>query len=277
MKMNYYSRKLLIFILFTSYSCFSFFDSDAKIRPVPYQQTGFSGTYTLTYEGTTLTLHLQQDQTGNITGTLTSTTGVNYTIQGQVNEGVAVGACVDQQGGVYFEAYFAEQQLIFTLIEPDQYNMPDYNRAQTLSFNRSVGDAQIPGMPRAAENQNPSGNPPAATSEIMKHFSGSWTTTTTNTQTWVTLRPDGTFSDQYESSYSGNFNDQYGNDMGSWGQANQQNASGKWTVNGNREQGTITLIYSNGEQTVVQYKVNQEKGQTYYNEYWFNGTFYYRE
>jgi hypothetical protein len=114
-------------------------------------------------------------------------------------------------------------------------------------------------------------------SDVMNHFVGCWTTTTTNTQTWMTLRPDGTFSDQYESSYSGNFSNQYGDDLGNWGAHNQQNAAGRWTVNGTREQGTITLIYQNGEQTVVQYRVNTEKGQTYYNEYYFNSVFYYRE
>lgn len=242
-------------------------------------QGDFTGTYTLSYEGTTLTLAIQQDPTGSIKGTLTSTTGVHYQLEGQVTEGVAVGACYDQQGGVYFEAYFADQQLVFTMIEPDEYNMPNYNTAQTLTFNRSGTGTQIPGMgaPRTAEQKQPSGNAPAPASDIMNQLAGSWTTTTTNTQTWITFRPDGTFSDQYESSYSGNFDNQYGGNEGNWGAYNQQNASGTWTVNGTREQGIITVIYNNGQQRNVEYRVHMEKGQTYWNEYWFNNVFYYRE
>jgi hypothetical protein len=114
-------------------------------------------------------------------------------------------------------------------------------------------------------------------SDVMNHFVGSWTTTTTNTQTWMNFHPDGTFSDQYESSYSGNMNNQYGDNTGNWGAYNQQSSAGRWTINGNREQGTITIMYSNGQQTVVEYKVHIENGQTYYNEYLFNGVFYYRE
>jgi hypothetical protein len=102
-------------------------------------------------QGTTLTLTLQEDANGLLKGTLTSTTGVSYNIEGQVSEGVAVGVCADQQGGVYFEAYFADQQLIFSMIEPDEYNMPDYNKVQTLTFNRSGFVPQV----TPQENQQP--------------------------------------------------------------------------------------------------------------------------
>ena len=277
MKMFYYPGKLLL--SFACLSCFTVISSGAKTNPASYQQTDFSGTYTLAYEGTTLTLTLQQDQTGMLTGTLVSTTGVSYTVQGQSSEGVANGICYDQQGGVYFEAYFAEQQLVFTMIEPNEYNMPDYNKTQTLTFERSGTGTQIPGMgvPPTADHQQPSGYTAPAATEIMKHFAGSWTTTTTNTQTWVTLRPDGTFSDQYESSYSGNFDNQYGGDEGNWGAYNQQSSSGTWSVRGTREQGMITIIYNNGEQRNVEYRVHTENGEVYWNEYWFNGVFYYRE
>lgn len=273
------TRNLLISLLLTGTICIATTSSFADIRYDCSLQEDFTGTYTLSYEGTTLTLNLQQDQAQMITGSLTSTTGVNYTIQGQVSEGVAVGICYDQQGGVYFEAYFAEQQLVFTMIEPNEYNMPDYNKVQTLTFERSGTGTQIPGMgvPRSADNQQPTGYTAAPATEIMNHFIGSWTTTTTNTQTWVTLRPDGTFSDQYESSYSGNFDNQYGGNEGNWGAYNQQSASGRWSVSGTREQGNITIIYNNGEQRNVEYRVHTENGQVYWNEYWFNGVFYYRE
>lgn len=242
-------------------------------------QGDFSGAYTLSYEGTTLTLVLRQDANGTITGNLTSTTQISYQLEGQVSEGAAVGICYDQQGGDYFEAYFAEQQLIFSMIEPDEFNMPDYNKVQTLIFTRTGAGSQVPGMgrPQSTEIQYPAGNASPLSSDLMNHFAGSWTTTTTNTQTWVTFRTDGTFSDQYESSYSGDYSNQYGNDMGGWGTYNQQSAAGRWSVSGTREQGTIIIIYNNGTQRAVEYRVHSENGQVYYNEYWFNGVFYYKE
>jgi hypothetical protein len=58
---------------------------------------GLSGTYALSSQGTTLTLTLEQDNQGNIKGTLSSTTGVRYN--------VGVGTCISNQGGSYFEAH----------------------------------------------------------------------------------------------------------------------------------------------------------------------------
>jgi hypothetical protein len=157
--------------------------------------------------------------------------------------------------------------------------MPDYNKPQSLTFTRSGSLPQVTGqgVPETAEIQQPSGQSINPASEIMNHFAGSWTTMTTNTQTWVTFRPDGTFSDQYESSYSGNLDNQYGSNEGNWGAYNQQNASGTWSVKGTREQGVITIIYNNGEQRIVEYRIHTENGQVYANEYWFNGALYFRE
>jgi hypothetical protein len=53
--------------------------------------TGFSGTYTMTGQGVTLKLLLKQDLQGNITGTLSSTTGISYQVEGMVEEGIAFG------------------------------------------------------------------------------------------------------------------------------------------------------------------------------------------
>ena len=63
-----------------------------------------SGKYTLSSQGTTLTLTLNQDTQGKIKGTLSSTTGMEFRVEGAVQDNVGVGTCVSNQGGSYFEA-----------------------------------------------------------------------------------------------------------------------------------------------------------------------------
>jgi len=110
-------------------------------------------------------------------------------------------------------------------------------------------------------------------SDLMSFFAGKWSTFTTNTSTDIYLYPNGVYSEHYESSYSGSFQDG-GVDAGNWGAGNQSNDSGKWMVQGTRETGTITIITPDGEQQTVEYHVHVENGETYYNEYWFNGSLY---
>jgi len=42
-------------------------------------------------------------------------------------------------------------------------------------------------------------------------------------------------------------------------------------VRGNSKQGKIIIILDDGKENILDYKVHEEKGQTYWNEYWFNG------
>ncbi len=111
------------------------------------------------------------------------------------------------------------------------------------------------------------------TSDLMNYFSGKWSTFTTNTSTDIYLYPNGVYSEYYESSYSGTFQDG-GVSSGSWGAGGQSNDSGRWSVQGTRDSGTLTIITPDGERQVVEYHVHIENGQTYYNEYWFNGSLY---
>ena len=114
-------------------------------------------------------------------------------------------------------------------------------------------------------------------SELMQHFVGTWTHFTTNTSTWITFHPDGTYSDQYEASYQGNFEDQYGHDAGHWGVAGQESDRGRWTVYGNKDEGRIVVRYANGKEVVYNYRVNIEKGRKFYNNYYLNGDFYFKK
>lgn len=395
-----------------------------------------SGSYSLSEGGVTLTLIFKQtNQT--ITGSLKSTSGVSYAIEGQVEEGIATGVCYDEYSGVYFEAYAEGNELVLSLIEPDEFNMPDYNTAQYLSFTKTTKTEQSSIQQRlfsqkeqnepadqsnqqwqhndnkvsAVNNQamKPSGDEltdpswgfavtapegwiakktdegvlmghnsiagmiivmphminniqqmqqemmtglqeegvmlslsgtleqlqqngltglytgyfqgeqakakgvglvspfeggafimgvttpekfgeeiSSATTKVakqmrffkpsindlMRHFAGEWATTTGYTSTWLYLYSNGIFSDQYEASYSGNFSNGGGDVTGNWGVANQESSHGKWVVRGNKQSGQIIIVYPNGEETIYNYKVHVENGETYWSEYWMNGNLY---
>lgn len=111
-------------------------------------------------------------------------------------------------------------------------------------------------------------------SGLMQNFVGTWTNYTTNTATTITLAPNGAYYENYEASYSGRFNDGGGDDLGSWGNTGQSQNQGTWTVVGDRKQGKIIIKLQDGTENVIEYKVHEENGQTYWNEYWFNGQLY---
>jgi len=77
----------------------------------------FTGTYVYKTPKATITLSLSQNQKGNITGLLSSTTGAKFQIVGKLQEDTAVGNCiVREKRAAPFEAHFEDQYLLFTLI-----------------------------------------------------------------------------------------------------------------------------------------------------------------
>lgn len=111
-------------------------------------------------------------------------------------------------------------------------------------------------------------------SGLMQQFAGTWVSYTRDTETKMTLMPSGDYLENYEASHSGQFRNQYGDQTGYWGAARQNQGRGRWTVRGNREQGQIIITFQDGRQTTLEYRVHVEKGQTYWNEYLFNGELY---
>jgi hypothetical protein len=99
-------------------------------------------------EGTRVTLVLNEDQNRMLTGTLSSTTGMQFQIEGQAEEGAAAGVCYNNDGGVFFEAYGEGTDLWFSLIEPDANNMPDYDRTRDLAFTKVSGGASSSPSPQ---------------------------------------------------------------------------------------------------------------------------------
>lgn len=114
-----------------------------------------SGEYLYTGENATLTLTLQQSG-NNLSGTLSSSTGSKFEIQGENNDGVGMGYCGNQDGTSFFEAYLEGNQLTFGLIEPDANNMPNYDQAQHILFTKQdneSGQQQSAVQQQSASNQ----------------------------------------------------------------------------------------------------------------------------
>ena len=107
----------------------------------PVLAENLSGEYTLSVQGTTLTLTLDQDTQGKIKGTLSSTTGMQFRVEGAVQDNVGVGTCISNQGGSYFEARPKGDKLLFALIEAGPNNMPDYSKVRKLTFKKEEGAA----------------------------------------------------------------------------------------------------------------------------------------
>lgn len=137
------------------------------------QAQEYTGTFQVETGGTIFTLSIQQDANMILTGTLQRSNGSAFNLQGMVAEGVAAGVISGSEGNLFFEAYLDGNDLSFSLIEPDQYNMPNYDSAEYLVFSRSQGQPQLQQAPMAvqspvnrqvpAQNQPPGNMQAAAT------------------------------------------------------------------------------------------------------------------
>ena len=117
----------------------------------------FKGTYTMTSGTTKLTLALNQTAAGQVTGTLSSSTGAVFQINGKIEEDIAMGTCQGQAGTSQFEASFEDSLLIFTLIETNQAGEVS---SRSLEFTRGGG-----GVSPSAELGLPPAQPGAAASK----------------------------------------------------------------------------------------------------------------
>jgi hypothetical protein len=116
--------------------------------------------------------------------------------------------------------------------------------------------------------------PKTDTAGIARALAGSWRSVSANSQSQFTLGTDGRFSEYSESTHSGSFSDQYGNDTGNWGAGGTQQAAGTWSARGTREKGSIQFIYNDGRRSSYEYSVHVENGKVYWNEYYFGGILY---
>ena len=110
--------------------------------------------------------------------------------------------------------------------------------------------------------------------KLLYKFAGRWDSVTSNTLHNIYLKPDGSFEDSYEAGYSGQFTDQGGLHTGNWGATGNENTNGRWTIQGTLRQGTLMLIYHNGNSTSYRYQVHCRGSECYGSEYYFNGKLY---
>jgi len=98
----------------------------------------FRGSWTMTAGTTKLTLVLNQGAGGQVTGTLSSSTGAVFQLNGRVEEDVVMGTCQGQAGSSQFEASLEGSLLILTLIETGATGEVT---SRSLEFTRAAGGA----------------------------------------------------------------------------------------------------------------------------------------
>ncbi len=110
--------------------------------------------------------------------------------------------------------------------------------------------------------------------KLLYKFAGRWDSATSNRLHNIYLKPDGSYEDSYEAGFSGQFVDQGGFQTGHWGATGNEQAGGRWTIQGTLRQGTITLIDQRGKRTDYRYQVHCRGSECYGSEYFFNGRLY---
>jgi hypothetical protein len=98
----------------------------------------FKGTYTMTSGATKLTLVLNPGGRGQVTGTLSSSTGAVFQLNGKIVDDIVTGTCQGQAGTSQFEASFEGSLLIFTLMETSPSGEVT---SRSLDFTRAAGGA----------------------------------------------------------------------------------------------------------------------------------------
>ena len=106
---------------------------------------------------------------------------------------------------------------------------------------------------------------------LLYKFAGRWDNYSGSTLTNIYLKPDGSYEDSSETSYSGSFSDQGGYQTGAWGATGQNRGGGYWTIKGTLSRGVIKLVANDGRHNVINYQVHVKNGEYYGGEYFFNG------
>lgn len=101
-----------------------------------------------------------------------------------------------------------------------------------------------------------SGGPAAGQNDpaLMQSMAGLYWGYEGSTETKMALCENGAFQFLSESSYSGSSRDSLGNQTMAWGAAGQSGDRGNWRVEGNAQQGTITLQHANGKTSTAQFR-----------------------
>lgn len=139
----------------------------------------YSGTFSISNQqggAVTVTLRQGQGAGGKLTGSMTGN-GVQFEVEGMVEDGTAMGAISNASGGVFFEGYLDGNQLTLILIDVGPGNMADYSSTQNLLLSRTASGGR--GRPPVAGG-GPPGQPPtggggqAQTPGSPEGFMGQW-------------------------------------------------------------------------------------------------------
>jgi hypothetical protein len=112
------------------------------------------------------------------------------------------------------------------------------------------------------------GSGPPGEPELVRHFAGMWASYSGISGGGTLLNyyfyNNGAFSDASESSYISETPD------ASYGSVGTDSSQARWKIQGNKQQGQITIISPDGSQRTVNYRVHVENGQPYWREYKFD-------
>jgi hypothetical protein len=127
----------------------------------------YSGTYSMNTGNATLTLKLNQQRNGTLTGELVGRNGYRITLNGEVTDGIGEGTASDSQGSAFFEVHFEGQKLLFYLMEQNS------DKGRSLYFTRTSGGPPGQSIGAGTKAALPSRNPLAGGGDLSP-FSGTF-------------------------------------------------------------------------------------------------------
>lgn len=153
----------------------------------------FDGIYTLPTSRGAITLTLQQNGPGNVTGTLVGDDGVAFQLQGVTQQGVINGSLANATGPVAaVEGGLAGDRISFHLIPLDGNGQPNYASAQEFVMDRQ---GQVPSdewsRPSAPPASSPLGVMAAPPSSGSSSLAGTYAGTIDGTPASLVLQQNG--------------------------------------------------------------------------------------
>jgi hypothetical protein len=130
--------------------------------------------------------------------------------------------------------------------------------AKSAELTRSTDKGSSSGTQSKGTSSTQSAGP--SDPSMMKWMAGDYYSYAGSTERKVMFCPGGAFFDSSESSYSGTSSDSLGNQTQAWGTAGQRSGSGSWAIQGNQNEGVITLAYRGGKLVKVRYRATGERG-----------------
>ncbi len=113
---------------------------------------GYAGTFIASGGGNTVTLKLDQDVSGRVTGELSSTSGARFGIEGSLNnKGNVIGVSRGPQGLGYFLAELSGQTLTLTIADTLPNGQANMAAARRVQFQRADGGASPGGFAQSPQ------------------------------------------------------------------------------------------------------------------------------